>query len=150
MHAGAQSDGLSMRRRFRVFDHTGDVGVMVYGATLPELFAHAAEALFHIMTVPRSVRENEARRVSLEAGGLEVLLVAWLNEFLYLFDTESLLFKNFDVLRVDETSLDAIARGETYDPQRHRIHTTIKAVTHHQLRIRRERGVWKTRIVFDI
>jgi len=139
-----------MRRRFRVFDHTGDVGVMVYGDTLPELFAHAAEALFHIMTTPRSVRERDARRVSLEAGGLEGLLVAWLNEFLYLFETESLLFRRFDVVRLDETSLDAVACGEPYDPQRHRIHTTIKAVTHHQLRIRRERGIWKTRVVFDI
>ena len=137
-------------RRFRFVEHTGDVGVMVYGDSLAGLFTHAAEALFLVMTEPRKIREKESRDLSLKASGPEALLVTWLNEFLYLFDTQRLLFRHFDILRLDGLELEATARGEAYEEGRHPINTAIKAVTYHQLKISNEKGVWKTRIIFDL
>ena len=137
-------------RRFRFIDHTGDAGVIVYGDTLPRLFQHAAEALFQILTEPKAIRERASQDFSLKALGTEALLVAWLNEFLYLFDTQGLLFRRFEVKSLDDSRLKATARGEVYEEGRHPIKTTIKAVTYHQLEIRQEKGVWRTRIIFDL
>ncbi len=137
-------------KRFRTFDHTGDVGVFVYGASPSELFVHAAEALFHIMTRPPAIKEVIRRHISRTADGYETLLVAWLSEFLYLFDTASLLFRRFEILTLDSTKIDAIAWGEPYDARRHPITTVIKAVTYHDLKVVQDKGLWKTKIVFDI
>jgi SHS2 domain-containing protein len=137
-------------RRFKFIDHTGDMGVIVYGRSVSELFSHAAEAVFEIITTPSKILEAESRRISLEAGGLEALLVAWLNEFLYLFDTQQLLFRRFHIGHVDRQGLEATAWGEVYDVTRHPIKTAIKAVTFHRLRIQEQRGVWKTQIIFDL
>jgi len=137
-------------RRFRFVEHTGDVGVMVYGDSLAGLFTHAAEALFHVMTEPRKIRDKESRNISLKASGPEALLVTWLNEFLYLFDTEMLLFRQFEIRELNGIELIATARGETYQEGRHPINTVVKAVTYHQLKISNEKGVWKTRIIFDL
>jgi SHS2 domain-containing protein len=137
-------------RRFRIIDHTGDTGVVVYGKSIAELFGHAAEAFFELITEPGKIRESEFREISVEADELEELLVAWLNEFLYLFDTQGLLFRGFEIVHLDGRRLEATARGEAYDEGRHPIKTLIKAVTYHQLEIRQEKGIWKARIIFDL
>jgi SHS2 domain-containing protein len=40
-------------------DHTGDLGIRVFGRSLPDLFRHAAEALFHVITDPETIRNAE-------------------------------------------------------------------------------------------
>lgn len=139
-----------MVTKFRFIDHTGDAGVRVYGESLPALFGHAAEALFESMTEPGKISESESIPISVEASGLEELLVAWLNEFLFLFDTKGLLFRRFEIDSLTEHHLDAIARGETYDGARHPIKTPIKAVTYHGLQIWRNNRVWEAQIIFDL
>lgn len=135
---------------FEFIDHTGDVGVIVYGMTLPDLFRHAAEAFSLILTDIGGVREREERTISVTAEGVEELLVSWLNEFLYRFETEGLLFKRYDVEGMGDFHIKGKAWGEPYVEGRHCIRTVIKAVTYHQLRIERVEDIWKTQIIFDI
>jgi SHS2 domain-containing protein len=137
-------------RKFEFIDHTGDTGVIVYGKNLEALFQHAAEAFFEILTDRGTIREQESLKLSLDGNGIEELLVDWLNEFLFLFDTKGLLFRHFEINTLDEHRLKATVRGETYEEERHPIKGVIKAVTYHQLKIRRERGLWKVQIIFDL
>ena len=137
-------------RHFEFVDHTGDLGILALGRSLPDLFRHAAEALFHVITDPETIQARETRRISLQANDLEELLIDWLNEFIYLFETQRLLFCNFELHSLDEHSLEATVQGEPYDDARHPIETTVKSATHHQLHIRREKGVWKAHIILDL
>ena len=137
-------------RGFRLIDHTGDTGVLVYGASLQELFENAAQAFFYVLTDRRRIRGRDPREFLLGGNGREELLVGWLNEFLYLFDTQGLLFRRFQVQEVDEQHLKATAWGEPYEEGRHPIKTPVKAVTFHQLRVRKEQGVWKAQLIFDL
>jgi len=45
--------------RYRVFDHTADLGIEVYGATVNELFTSAAFAVFDMLTDLDGVRAIE-------------------------------------------------------------------------------------------
>jgi len=47
-------------------------------------------------------------------------------------------------------SLRARIAGERLDPRRHRICREIKAATFHGLKLRRRRGLWSARIIFDL
>jgi SHS2 domain-containing protein len=109
-------------QKFEFFDHAGDQGIQVFGKTLPDLFSHAAEALFQVITDPETIQPKEIRRISLQANDLEELLIDWLNEFIYLFETQGLLFRDFDFLALDAQALKATVRGEPYDakPSSHR------------------------------
>ena len=131
-----------MTGRFEFVDHTGDLGVRVFGESLPRLFEQAAEALTFILTDPETIRIKETRKLLLEAKTDEELLITWLNEFVYLFDTEGLLFKAFEVLSVHDHHLEALAQGEIYMEGRHPIKTAVKAATYHQLKIEHHQGVW--------
>ena len=139
-----------MTGRFEFVDHTGDLGVRVFGESLPELFQQAAEALTFIITDPETIRIKESRKFLLKAETDEELLITWLNEFVYLFDTEGVLFKIFEVLSIHDHHLEALAQGEIYMEGRHPIKTAVKAATYHQLKIENHQGVWTAQVIFDL
>jgi SHS2 domain-containing protein len=142
--------GSGMTGRFEFVDHTGDLGVRLFGESLPLLFEQAAEALTFILTDPEAIRIKETRKLLLEAKTDEELLITWLNELVYLFDTEGLLFKSFEVLSVHDHHLEALAQGERYVQDRHPIKTAVKAATYHQLKIENHQGVWTAQVIFDL
>lgn len=137
-------------QKYRYFDHTGDLGVDVFGADLPELFRHAGEALTDTVTDAATIRTRTSKTVSLRADGVEQLMVRWLNELVYLFETDSLLPVAFDIDVLDNDRIEATVRGEVYDADRHPIKTTVKGATYHQLEIVQEKGRWRARIIFDL
>jgi SHS2 domain-containing protein len=139
-----------MRKKFRFIDHTADIGVIIFGETLPELFQHAAKSFFSVLTELKNIHEKESRSFSLDAPGLEELLVSWLNEFLYLFETQGLLFSRFEIKNLSKEHLEANVWGEKYSAEKHPIKRIIKAVTFHQLTITEKNGFWQTQIIYDL
>ena len=139
-----------MTGRFEFVDHTGDLGVRVFGQTMSELFEKAGEAVTFILTDPETIRIRETRKLLLDAKTDEELLITWLNELVYLFDTEGLLFKTYDVFSLHNHRLEALAQGEIYVEGRHPIKTAVKAATYHQLKIENLRGLWTAQVIFDL
>jgi SHS2 domain-containing protein len=137
-------------QKYRDFDHTGDLGVEVFGDSLPALFRHAGEALVNIITDADTIRIRESKAITVQAEGLEQLMVRWLNELLFLFESEGLLFKRFVVDAVDSDHLAVTAHGEFYDMDRHPIKTTVKGATYHQLEVVQEADRWRAAIIFDL
>jgi SHS2 domain-containing protein len=143
-------DPLDKGKKFRLLDHTGDLGILVYGENLEELFGNAAEAFFDIITDVRRVRESMERIIRVQGPNLEDLMVRWLGELLYVHDVDGLLFRSFSIDELRDGSLKARARGEAFDGRRHFIKTGLKAVTYHQIQVRKEKGGWRARIIFDL
>lgn len=137
-------------KRFEILDHTADIGLIIYGEDLKGLFENAGEGLFYIITDIKRVRKKKERRVEIGGESLERLMVDWLSELLYLHDVENLLFSAFDVEFVGEEGLRARVKGETFKEDRHIIKTGVKAVTYHQIQVKKEDKVWKAQIIFDL
>ncbi len=138
---------------YEFFDHTGDIGVRVSGATLDELFADAAAALTATLVDPATIECRAREWVALEAPSLELLLVDWLNDLVFRFDVNDLLVRRTSpkVAREDEAwKLEAAIEGEAIDPSRHKVKLLIKGVTYHQLAVRETEGGLETSVVFDI
>ncbi len=138
------------RPPFEIMEHTADVGIVAHGASLEELFANAAAAMFTLMADLKNVRRTEERPIDVEARDHEALMVRWLTELLYYLDAEELLFSRFVVDEVSDTRLRARVFGERIDPHRHRLHFGVKAVTRHMLEVAEEDGGYRTQLLFDI
>ena len=138
------------QKRFEILDHTADIGLIIYGRDLNTLFQNAGEAFFHLITDLKKVRDRTERRIRIGRKDLNFLLVDWLNELLYLHDVESLLFKKFKVESVGEEGLKAAVRGEPFQEGLHVIKTQVKAVTYHQIEVRKEKQGWKARVILDL
>ena len=90
-----------MEKDFEIVNHTADVGIIAYGADISQAFANAARALFSLITELDDVAEVLHRDMELTASDEESLLVEWLNELIYLFDVENIVFKRFDITQLN-------------------------------------------------
>ena len=138
-----------MEKDFEIIDHTADVGVIAYGADINQAFANAARALFSLITELDSVGEVVYRDIELTASDEESLLVEWLNELIYLFDTENIIFKRFDIIKLGNTRLKARSYGEKVDSSKHKLKTGVKAATYHMLKVDKSDGC-QVQVLFDI
>lgn len=139
-----------MKVSYEVFEHTADIGLHAYGHTLSELFIHAAQGMESLMVAPEQVQIVTSREIVVEGHDAVSLLINWLNELIFFFDTEYLLFRDFELSFMSERRLVARASGEVYDVQRHELSSAIKAVTWHEAAITPIEDGYQARIIFDI
>ncbi|TET16467.1 MAG: archease [Dehalococcoidia bacterium] len=138
-----------VEKEFEIIDHTADVGVIAYGASVNQAFVNAARALFSLITELDNVEEVVYRDIELVAPDQESLLVEWLNELIYLFDTENIIFKRFDITQLNSTQLKARGYGEKVDSSKHKLKTGVKAATYHMLKVEKTNGC-QVQVLFDI
>ena len=132
-----------------MIDHTADIGIIARGKDLPALFFNAAAGMLSLLTDVDTLRQDIDREIRLEADDRETLLVAWLNEILYIIYTEKMVLCKFDIL-IEGNRLKAICAGQELDPKDHRISREIKAATYHDLEIVERDGEYSAKIIFDI
>jgi len=131
-------------------DHTADVGVRVRAPSPAEAFACVAAAMFDFMVEREGVAPERRWSVRLEAEGWEDLLVAWLEELLYRYESEGVVPRTFHISEIASTHLVAEIEGEYLDPARHETRSQIKAVTYHQLRAEETGEGFVVQVIFDI
>jgi len=139
-----------VKKAFEIIDHTADIGVIVYGVDIKQLFSNAALALFSLITEPESIGEQLQRHVEVVSEDNDSLLVEWLNELIYFFDGEHLLFSRFTIESLSNNQLKATCYGEELDLQKHRIKMGVKAATYHMLRINEDDYGYEVQIIFDV
>jgi SHS2 domain-containing protein len=134
---------------YELIDHTADVGVRVSAASLEGLFEIAALAVTDVITEVQSIACRVERSFELQEDDIEALLVSWLQELLYVLDTEGVIFGRFQV-SLKGSCLRAVAWGEPFNPQRHTQKTEVKAVTYHNLQVVRRASGWQAEVIFDV
>ena len=153
-------------RKFEVIDISGDAGIRAYGESLEELFVNAAIGMYSLITDPEGIEEKRQISVEVESYSTEGLLVAWLNELIFHFDTYGFLGKRIIIAEMtpslslspggigvgerETCSLRAVIAGEDFDEERHEKRLIIKAATYHMLKIEREDNAWTVGVIFDI
>lgn len=139
-----------MKAPFEILDHTADVGIRAHGASPAEVYENVARGLLSLMAEAASVRLE--REVVLEVEGADAvdLLVAWLHEILYRFDTRGEVFGAVRVDAFSEWRLRARLQGETLDTARHALGTEVKAVTWHGARVARDEDGWVAEVFLDV
>jgi SHS2 domain-containing protein len=132
--------------RFEDVEHTADVAIRVRGRDLAELFANAAYGMAHQITDVGDIELTTERPVDLEADDVEMLMVDWLSELLYVGEQEDVVFVAFDMERVTHHALKAVARGGPIIKH----HGHIKAVTFSELDVKDTDEGYETVVVFDV
>jgi len=135
---------------FEIIEHTADIGIVAYGADIKQVFANAALGLFTLMADLDNLKEGVKREIELSAEDVEVLLVQWLNELIYISEVEHVIFKRFEINELSNTRLKATCFGEKIKAGQHRLKREIKAATYHMLKLTKENDRYQVRIIFDI
>lgn len=140
---------------YRLLDHTADVAFEAFGSSLDELFENAARAFYDAFAVIEKVNAESDRRIELSDFEIDFLLYKWLNELLYLFDTEFFAAKDIRVTIKKEKKeylLSGSLTGGKISPEI--VKTEPKAITMHNFRVEKRREgkkeYWYAYVVIDI
>jgi SHS2 domain-containing protein len=135
---------------FKILEHPSDLGIEAYGKSMQEVFRNAALGLVSIVAGASKIEPRQKRIVKLQALDRENLMVRWLTEVLYLYDTEKFLSADFEFETLTDTSLKAGLIGEQYDESKHELELDIKAVTYHHLSVEDHNGDWMAQVFLDV
>jgi SHS2 domain-containing protein len=139
-----------VEKRFEIVEHPADVGFIAYGGTLGELLENAALAMFSVGCELNGIEERERREIRASGTDNEALLFDWLAEILAVADAEGLAPRRAEVTQVGDGEAQGVVYGEKFDKARHRAGTYIKAVTYHQLSVKKTGEGWKATVYLDV
>ncbi len=135
---------------FEVLDISGDVGIRASGATPEEVLVNIGTGMFSLITDMSHVEARQQRDIEVKADSLEGLLVRYLNELVFQFDTYSFIGKSIEIREFEDSFLRASVSGEEFDLKRHDQRLLIKAATYHNLRFVKVNDRWEAEVMFDI
>jgi len=134
---------------YEFLKHTADVKFRAKAKSLVKAFVESAEALFETMRGKMQILEQVEKEVSIEGDNLENLLYNFLEEFLFLLDSEDFLVSEIKNLEIDEKNnkLKMVLLGDV--AKNYHFTNDVKAVTYNDMRIERGEEVVITG-VFDV
>jgi len=122
-------------KRFEFVEHTADIAIKAYGNDLAEAYAASADAMFEIITDGAPITHSDEFRVRVQSDTRESLLVRFLSELIVIHEVNRVVLSDFEVKLSGEFSLEATARGEPFDSERHAQGQHVKGVSYHMLEI---------------
>jgi SHS2 domain-containing protein len=139
--------------KFREDLALADLAFEAWGNTSSELFKNAALALLSSQADLNKIRPAKSFEVEKAAATVEELLFSFLEEIIYLKDTESLIFGEVEAkVREDDGgwTLKAVLKGEPVSLDRHELYLDAKAVTKHLFAVEKRKDGWRCRVIVDI
>ncbi len=133
-------------KKYEFLEHPADIQIRSFGKNLEELFSNSALAMMDFIygkDVEKTQEDKEL--IKLESDKLDSLLMDWLSELLYLTRTNYRPYFNYKFKKLDQNNLSAeIFAGKG------RAKNEIKAVTFHNLNIKRSSQGYEALVVYDI
>ena len=137
-------------KNFEIGEHTADLELHVQGKDLKSIFLNAARGMLNYTAPGEISGPRNRKRIHLKAPSREELLVDWLNEILFLQETEGVVFIEFHIISLTANALKAIVVGGKAGKSSEMRGPEIKAATYHGLTIAREGPHLKAEVLFDV
>ncbi len=133
-------------------DHPADIRIEIYGKALEELFLNAADGLSKLLTGPIKVSDSQIEKIlALESDSFDNLLVDWLREILFLFNSERFILRKASLKIFKDFSLESTLFGFILDPSvQLEDGLEIKGVTYHGLLLEEVLEGFVAQVIFDI
>lgn len=129
---------------YRWVEHTAELELEIEAATEAGVFVDALRALFELLGDGHRF-DRVRREVSVYARERSVLLLEWLDELVFLAETEDLVPIEVERMELSDGGLVASVRCDRGDP-RH----LVKGATYHRLAFERCGGGFRARVVLDV
>lgn len=129
--------------KYKFLEHTADAKFQAFGKTLEEKFSNAALAMFSIMVDTTKVKAKIEKKISIEGSDEKSLLYNFLEELLFLLDTEYFLLNKVKSIKINKDKdknknrLDATFVGDN-KMKEYQLLGEVKAVTYNDMDINPE------------
>lgn len=136
---------------YEFLDHTADLKIRASGDSFEQALSEAAKGLFAAIAGDSKITPDVTKEFTVKMHKPEVLVHGFLTELLFTFATKHIIFSEFDMTLKEAMGykLTVKAKGQVYDPKKHRLVKEVKAVTYHDMKVGEEEGVWVIEVVCD-
>ncbi len=134
-------------------EHTADLWLTATGGSIEECLTRTVSGLYGVMAEEFQTMEWKKEELTFEAENLEVLLVELLSELLFIFDARSSLALD-PRINVSEIEEGFILRFEYLETEVNipegKGGMEVKAATYHGAFLKKQGGIWKSRVLLDL
>jgi SHS2 domain-containing protein len=138
--------------KYKFLEHTADVKFQAFGDTMEEAFSNAALALAETMTKGVKVTEKVKWNIDSTGKDYSALLYNFLEEFLFLLDTQHFILSRVVKISINEEELEAEIIGD--NAAEYKISNDVKAITYNQMFVKQEviegKNKWVCQVVVDV
>ena len=135
-------------------EHTADVYIKAWGKTLEDAFSQGGIAFTDVITDPKYISPKIEKKITVSGEDIYFLLYNWLDELLYIFSVEQLVFSRIDVKKIEHTDnnykLFAVCYGEIFDIKKHPPEVEVKGVTFNLMKVEEKHHQIVLYFVLDI
>jgi SHS2 domain-containing protein len=125
-------------KKYQFLEHTADAKFQAFGRSLEEAFINAAYATVSLMWDRGKIERKIQRTVKVEGRDLEQLLVNFLEEILYLLDSQMFLLHSIDKIQIHGVAemyvLECLFLGDVCG-KHYRPFGDVKAITYNEMEI---------------
>jgi len=134
---------------YKFLEHTADVKFQAEGKTIEEAFTEAAMALKEtILKGKTKIAEKVKKRISVDGKDKESLLYNFLEEFLFLLDSERFVLSKIDKIKIDKNNLIAEVVGDLAN--KYNLSNDVKAVTYNSMFVKKDKNKFIIQAVLDV
>ena len=135
--------------KFKFLEHTADIKFQAFGKNIEESFENSALAMFNSMFEGK-VNKKKNFKINVKGKDFENLLYNFLEELLFLFDSERFFLASIENIKIDKENFKLNAEVFGDDAQNYEIHLDIKAVTYNEMFVKKDKGGWTAQVVVDV
>ncbi len=135
--------------KFRFLKHTADIKFQAYGKSIEEVFENSGLALSKSIYSGK-IKKIRKKKIKVHGKDIESLLYNFLEEFLFLFDSEEFAVSKIKNIRLDKKKLKIECTLIGDSPKNYKIERHIKAVTYNEMFVKREGGKLVAQVVLDV
>lgn len=144
---------VTKKQSIEFLNKTADVKFRVKGKDLEEAFMLSAIATARVMYDPEKISPKIKKRIRVEGSDKQALLYNFIEELLFVFETEFLLINNINSLKIEKIekkySLSAEMVGEKKS-KKHDVSGGIKAMTYNEMKIEEKKTYVLIEAVLDL
>jgi len=135
-------------QKYKFLKHTADIKFQAFGKTIEEVFENSALAMFNSMHEGK-VKEKTKKEFGVGGKDFEALMYNFLEELLFLFETENLVLSKIKV-KINEKAktLKATIWGD--EVKNYEMHIDVKAITYNEMYVKKKKNGWEAQVVLDV
>ena len=138
--------------KYKFIPHTADIKFKAFGGGFEKCFGNAGYALKEIICKDK-VKNKIKKEFSVKGKDFESLLYNFLEELLFLFETENFIWGRFKIKievknKGKDLKLDAEVLGDKAN--KYELETHIKAITYNEMYVKETDKGWESQVVLDV
>ncbi|MDD5193480.1 MAG: archease [Candidatus Nanoarchaeia archaeon] len=138
--------------KFKFLEHTADVKFQASGKSLEEAFENAFYALKESICGKIKIKPVNSKIIRIKGNDLNSMLYDFLEEFLFLLDSEGFLLSSIQGIKIDEKKFMLSAEVFGDKAKNYKFSNRVKAITYNEMFIKFNplKKEWVVQVVVDV